>query len=150
MSAGGPCERHRYPQVSLFVANKGAVPIIDFLFGVSLVPSELLCPLWLEKFVQIGWIGSLWPVTQLHHKRNKVFASFFKISSFWLMKAWNDNCCTYILGTKFWKTTHLELSSKIFTELRRLLWRITLHFKKSLIHIKAQKLFALQVGKEGI
>ena len=35
-------------------ANKGAVRITDPLFEVNLVPSELLCPLWMEKFVQIG------------------------------------------------------------------------------------------------
>ena len=42
----------------MFVANKGAVHITDLLFEVNLVPSELLCPLWMEKFVQIGWIVS--------------------------------------------------------------------------------------------
>ena len=52
MSAGGPAEHH--PQVCMFVANKGAVHITDFLFKVGLVPSELLCPLRMEKFVQIG------------------------------------------------------------------------------------------------
>ena len=57
----------------MFVANKGAVHITDLLnlFEVNLVPSKVLCPLWMEKFVQIGWIGSLWPVTQLHTKRNE-------------------------------------------------------------------------------
>ena len=83
--AGGPSERH--PQDSMFVANKGAVHITDLLFEVNLVPSEVLCPLWMEKFVQIGSIGSLWPVTPLHTKRNEVLASFFKLRSFWLMKA---------------------------------------------------------------
>ena len=66
----------------MFVANKGAVHItdLDLLFEDNLVPSEVLCPLWMEKFVQIGWIGSLWPVTQLYTKRNEVLASFFKLT----------------------------------------------------------------------
>ena len=85
MSAGGPSEHH--PQDSMFVANKGTVHIKDLFFEGNLVPSEVLYPLWMEKFVQIGSIGSLWPVTPLHTKRNEVLASFFKLSSFWLMKA---------------------------------------------------------------
>ena len=42
------------PKTAFFVANKGAVYITDFLFEVSLVPSEFLCPLWMKKFIQIG------------------------------------------------------------------------------------------------
>ena len=76
-------------------------------------------------------------------KRNEVLVSFFKLSSFWLMKAWSDNCCTYIYtsGTKFWKTAHSELPSEMFTELRRLLRRLTSRFKKLFLRTKAQFFF---------
>ena len=92
----------------MFVANKGAVHITDLLFEVNLVPSEVLCPLWMEKFVQIGSIGSLWPVTPLHTKRNEVLASFFKIRSFWLMimKAFELITAAHILQELIIRSEH--------------------------------------------
>ena len=51
ISAGGLSERH--PQENIFVANKSTVHITYPLFEVSLEPSELLCPFWMEKNVQI-------------------------------------------------------------------------------------------------